>query len=71
VAKEETVGDAGAANSIEIPTTAGIIISSKTDKIATRAKPSNRDNFCIPFAMANPSYRLRSPFEGWSSPAPE
>src|SRR6516225_5935584 len=30
-------------------------MSTKTNKIATRAKPSNRDNFRIPFVMADPS----------------
>ena len=35
--------------------TAGIIMSTKTNKIATRAKPSNRYNFRIPFVMADPS----------------
>ena len=35
--------------------TPGIIMSTKTNQIATRAKPINRDNFRIPFAMTDTS----------------
>jgi hypothetical protein len=54
VAKEEPVKGGGGGFVAETPATPGIIMSAKTNKLATRAKPGNRDNFRIPCVMADP-----------------
>ena len=49
MAKKEPIGGGGFGP--EALATAGIIMSTKTNQVATRAKPSNRDNFRISFVM--------------------
>ena len=53
MAKEEPIGGGGFV--AQTLATGGIIMGAKTNEIATRAKPGNRDNFRIPFVMADTS----------------